>query len=51
VTRPPHGLRRAQTVREILDLVLLTKVDLLPHLDVDGAAIRDGFARVMPSRG
>jgi hydrogenase nickel incorporation protein HypB len=30
------------------DLVLLTKVDLLPHLDVDVAAIRDGLARVMP---
>jgi hydrogenase nickel incorporation protein HypB len=30
------------------DLVLLTKVDLLPHLDVDLAAIRDGLARVMP---
>jgi hydrogenase nickel incorporation protein HypB len=31
-----------------VDLVLLTKVDLLPHLDVDVAAIRDGLARVMP---
>ncbi|HEY6034444.1 MAG TPA: hydrogenase nickel incorporation protein HypB [Kofleriaceae bacterium] len=30
------------------DLVLLTKVDLLPHLDVDVSAIRDGLARVMP---
>jgi len=30
------------------DLVLLTKIDLLPHLDVDLAAIRDGLARVMP---
>src|SRR3954471_800283 len=30
------------------DLVLLTKVDLLPHLEVDVAAIRDGLARVMP---
>ena len=30
------------------DLVLLTKVDLLPHLDVDVAAIRDGLSRVMP---
>ncbi len=30
------------------DLVLLTKIDLLPHLDVDVAAIRDGLARVMP---
>jgi hydrogenase nickel incorporation protein HypB len=30
------------------DLVLLTKIDLLPHLDVDIAAIRDGLARVMP---
>ncbi|HET9987523.1 MAG TPA: hydrogenase nickel incorporation protein HypB [Kofleriaceae bacterium] len=30
------------------DLVLLTKVDLLPHLDVDVAAIRDALAHVMP---
>ncbi|HTR50404.1 MAG TPA: hydrogenase nickel incorporation protein HypB [Kofleriaceae bacterium] len=30
------------------DLVLLTKIDLLPHLDVDLGAIRDGLARVMP---
>ena len=30
------------------DLVLLTKIDLLPHLDVDIAAIRDALARVMP---
>ncbi len=30
------------------DLVLLTKIDLLPHLDVDVGAIRDGLARVMP---
>ncbi len=30
------------------DLVLLTKIDLIPHLDVDIAAIRDGLARVMP---
>ncbi len=30
------------------DLVLLTKVDLLPHLDVDVAAIEDGLAHVMP---
>jgi hydrogenase nickel incorporation protein HypB len=30
------------------DLVLLTKIDLLPHLDVDVSAIRDGLARVMP---
>jgi hydrogenase nickel incorporation protein HypB len=32
----------------VADLVLLTKVDLLPHLEVDVAAIRDGLARVMP---
>jgi hydrogenase nickel incorporation protein HypB len=31
------------------DLVLLTKLDLLPHLDVDLAAIHDALARVMPS--
>ena len=30
------------------DLVLLTKTDLLPHLDVDVAAIEDALARVMP---
>jgi hydrogenase nickel incorporation protein HypB len=30
------------------DLVLLTKIDLLPHLDVDVAAIEDALARVMP---
>jgi hydrogenase nickel incorporation protein HypB len=30
------------------DLVLLTKVDLLPHLDVDVDAIRDALAHVMP---
>src|SRR3954471_2434325 len=31
------------------DLVLLTKMDLVPHLDVDVAKIRDSIARVMPS--
>src|SRR5919206_4520772 len=31
------------------DLVLITKVDLVPHLDVDLAKIRDSIARVMPS--
>jgi len=30
------------------DLVLLTKVDLLPHLDVRVEAIEDALARVMP---
>ncbi len=30
------------------DLVLLTKCDLLPHLDVDVARIEDALARVMP---
>src|SRR5512147_576636 len=30
------------------DLVLLTKVDLVPHLDVDVAKIRDALSRVMP---
>jgi hydrogenase nickel incorporation protein HypB len=30
------------------DLVLLTKVDLLPHLDLDVKAIEEGLARVMP---
>jgi hydrogenase nickel incorporation protein HypB len=31
------------------DLVLLTKVDLLPHLDVSLAAIEDALARVNPN--
>lgn len=30
------------------DLVLLSKIDLVPHLDVDLDAIRDNLARVMP---
>jgi len=30
------------------DLVLLTKIDLLPYLDVDVRTIRNGLARVMP---
>jgi hydrogenase nickel incorporation protein HypB len=30
------------------NLVLLAKMDLLPHLDVDVARIEDGLARVMP---
>jgi hydrogenase nickel incorporation protein HypB len=30
------------------DLVLLTKCDLIPHLDVDLAKIHDAIARVMP---
>jgi hydrogenase nickel incorporation protein HypB len=30
------------------DLVLLTKTDLVPHLDVDLAKLHDGLARVMP---
>jgi hydrogenase nickel incorporation protein HypB len=30
------------------DLVLLTKTDLLPHLDLDLAALEDALARVMP---
>ena len=30
------------------DLVLLTKVDLIPHLDFDLAAVRDALSRVMP---
>ena len=31
------------------DLVVLTKTDLLPYLDVDLAAIEDGLARTMPT--
>jgi hydrogenase nickel incorporation protein HypB len=31
------------------DLVLLTKVDLIPHLDFDVTAVEDAIARVMPS--
>lgn len=30
------------------DLVVLTKLDLLPYLDIDVAAIRDALGRVMP---
>jgi hydrogenase nickel incorporation protein HypB len=30
------------------DLVLLTKVDLIPHLDYDVTAVQDALARVMP---
>jgi hydrogenase nickel incorporation protein HypB len=30
------------------DLVLLTKVDLVPHLDFDVAAVEDALSRVMP---
>jgi hydrogenase nickel incorporation protein HypB len=30
------------------DLVLVTKADLLPHLEVDLAALRDALARTMP---
>jgi hydrogenase nickel incorporation protein HypB len=30
------------------DLVLLTKIDLIPHLDFDVAALEDAVARVMP---
>jgi hydrogenase nickel incorporation protein HypB len=30
------------------DLVLLTKVDLLPHLDLDLPALQAALARVMP---
>jgi hydrogenase nickel incorporation protein HypB len=30
------------------DLVLLAKVDLVPHLDVDLAKVHDALARVMP---
>ncbi|MGD8318402.1 MAG: hydrogenase nickel incorporation protein HypB [Myxococcales bacterium] len=31
------------------DLVLLTKVDLVPHLDFDVAAVKDALDRVMPN--
>src|SRR5512137_396797 len=31
------------------DLVLITKCDLVPHLDFDLAKLRDALARVMPS--
>ena len=31
------------------DLVLLTKIDLIPHLDFDVDAVQDALARVMPS--
>jgi len=31
------------------DLVLLTKIDLIPHLDFDVSAVEDALARVMPN--
>jgi hydrogenase nickel incorporation protein HypB len=31
------------------DLVLLTKIDLIPHLDYDVLAVEDALARVMPN--
>lgn len=34
---------------KVADLVLVTKVDLVPHLDVDLAKIHEAIARVMPS--
>ena len=33
----------------VADLVVLTKIDLLPHLRVNVGAIEDALARVMPS--
>jgi len=33
---------------KVADLVLLTKCDLVPHLDVDLAKVHDAIARVMP---
>lgn len=33
------------------DLVLVTKTDLVPHLDVDLPRLRDAIARVMPGAG
>ena len=36
------------TMFRVADLVLLTKIDLAPHLDVDLAVIRENLARVMP---
>jgi hydrogenase nickel incorporation protein HypB len=33
---------------KVADLVLVTKVDLVPHLDVDLAKLHDAIARVMP---
>jgi hydrogenase nickel incorporation protein HypB len=37
------------TMFRAADLVILTKLDLLPHLDVRVEAIEDALARVMPS--
>ena len=37
------------TMFRAADLVVLTKLDLLPHLDVSVEAIEDALARVMPS--
>jgi len=36
------------TMFRAADLVVLTKIDLLPHLDVSVGAIEDALARVMP---
>ena len=33
---------------KVADLVLLSKCDLVPHLDVDLAKVHDALARVMP---
>jgi len=33
---------------KVADLVLLTKCDLVPHLEVDLARVHDALARVMP---
>ena len=41
-------LRLAEQLFRRADLVLLSKMDLLPHLDVDLPALEDAIARVMP---
>jgi hydrogenase nickel incorporation protein HypB len=50
VTEGPDKPLKYPVMFRAADLVVLTKVDLLPHLpDVDPERIRDGLARVMPT--
>ncbi len=49
VTEGPDKPLKYPVMFRTADLVLLTKVDLLPHLYVDVDEIRDGLRRTMPS--
>jgi len=49
VTEGPDKPLKYPVMFRVADLVVLTKIDLLPHLpDVDPERIRDALARVMP---